>query len=325
MASHISVARLLALGVAAWFVLLAAVQPTDGGRDEPKPPSGDAVIRAKAGRSEIVITTTRRVAGAVHSLTWDGKEFIDSFDHGRQLQSASNFAAAAPLVPETFNPTEAGSASDGRGDTSCSRLLHMVTTPDGLQATTRMAFWLRPGEKSLGHPAVNTSVLSNHLVTKRVKIGHRAGGKDLPHVIRYDVTFSVPVGERHALAQFEVLTGYMPPEFGRFWKYNKEGATLEPLSDGPGEQPSPVVLSTESGGHAMGIYCPPQERDYGPVGYGRWRFKAEKVNKWNCVYRLRDDARGIEPGEYAFRAFVIVGDLEVVRESMRALRGGNAE
>jgi hypothetical protein len=319
MASHVAFVRLLGVGVPAWCLLLAAAGPGVSAGDEGKPPSGDSVIRARAGRSEIVITTTRRVAGAVHSVTWDGKEFIDSFDHGRQLQSASNFAAAAPLVPETFNPTEAGSASDGRGDTSSSRLLHFVTTPDGLQSTTQMAFWLRPGEKSLGHPAVNTAALSNHLLTKRVKIGHRAGDRDLPHVIRCDVTFSVPVGERHALAQFEVLTGYMPPEFGRFWEYNSATKALEPLSDGPGEQPAPVVLATESGGHAMGIYCPPQEKDYGPAGYGRFRFRAEKVNKWNCVYRLRDDARGVEPGDYAFRAFVIVGELEVVKDSMRAL------
>jgi hypothetical protein len=52
--------------------------------------SGDAVIRASANGSEIVITTTSRVAGAIDSLTWDGREFIDSHDHGRQMQSASN-------------------------------------------------------------------------------------------------------------------------------------------------------------------------------------------------------------------------------------------
>jgi hypothetical protein len=35
--------------------------------------SGDSVIHAPAGKSEIVITTTTRLAGAIHSLTWDGK------------------------------------------------------------------------------------------------------------------------------------------------------------------------------------------------------------------------------------------------------------
>ena len=77
--------------------------------------SGNAQIRAKAGPSEIVITTTSRLAGAIHSLTWNGREFIDSADHGRQLQSASNFDAGSRFIPETFNPTEAGSRFDGAG------------------------------------------------------------------------------------------------------------------------------------------------------------------------------------------------------------------
>jgi len=79
---------------------------------EPAAPlSGDAVIRAKAGVSDIVITTTSRLAGAIHSLKWNDMEFIDSLDHGRQLQSACSFdmARPGPFWAECFNPTEAGS------------------------------------------------------------------------------------------------------------------------------------------------------------------------------------------------------------------------
>ena len=47
--------------------------------------NGNATIRGKVGDDELVITTTSRLAGAIHSLTWKGKEFIDSVDHGRQL------------------------------------------------------------------------------------------------------------------------------------------------------------------------------------------------------------------------------------------------
>ncbi len=90
--------------------------------------SGDATIRARAGKSEIVITTTSRVAGAIHSLTWNGREMIDSFDHGRQLQSAANFDLGSRFTPETFNPTEAGSSADGRGPTSTSRLLRIAAS-----------------------------------------------------------------------------------------------------------------------------------------------------------------------------------------------------
>ena len=92
----------------AWLTCLVGALAATLVADEPNV-SGNAVIRAPAGRSEIAITTTSRVAGAIHSLTWDGKEFIDSADHGRQLQSASNFDVAGDFTPETFNPTEAGS------------------------------------------------------------------------------------------------------------------------------------------------------------------------------------------------------------------------
>jgi hypothetical protein len=270
---------------------------------------GGSVIRARAGVSDIVITTTTRLAGAIHSLSWNGKEFIDSTDHGRQLQSASNLDAGTPIQPETFNPTEAGSQRDGVGPTSSSQLLHLVARGHELQTTSRMAFWLAPGEKSGGHPAKNTTILSDHTLTKRVRIGWRG----MHHVIAYDVTFGLPVGERHTEAVFEMVTGYMPPEFSKFWSFNAATGELEPLSDGPGEQARPVVLATPDGGHAMGIFSPETG-----VSYGRFRFIPEKVVKWNAVVRRRDP-NGVPAGDYSFRNFVVVGDLNVVRDSLRAL------
>ena len=285
--------------------------------DEVPAVDGRAVIRRTAGSSEIVITTTNRLAGAIHSLTWNGVEFINSHDHGRQLQSASNFDLNSKFTGETFNPTEAGSRFDGAGPQSTSRLLHLVATQDTLQTTSQMAFWLRPGDKSAGHPAKNTTPLSNHLLTKRVRIGWR----DLPHVIQYDVTFHVPIGEAHTYAQFESVTGYMPASFAKFLKFNPESQEFEPLSDGPGEQNMPVVLATDSESHAMGIYSPEQpSAGFENAGYGRWRFGPQKVVKWNCVFRIRDVENGIQPGEYSFRNFVIVGDLETVRRSLVRLR-----
>ena len=282
---------------------------------EPTQPRADLVIRRPAGDSEIVITTTARLAGAIHSLTWNGHEFINSTDHGRQLQSASSFSSDAKHWAEAFNPTEAGSRDDGTGPTSTSRLLHSIATSQALQTTSQMAFWLSPGQKSDEHPALNTTKLSNHLLTKRVQIGL----PDLPHVIRYDVTFTVPLGEQHTFAQFEALTVYMPEEFRSFWTFRPQTGELQPISSGPGEQPHPIVLSTESGSHAMGIYSPQQPAPgYENAGYGRWRFERERVVKWNTVFRQRD-VDGIAPGEYSFRNFVVVGDRETVRTSLITL------
>ncbi|MCF7816483.1 MAG: hypothetical protein K9M54_01275 [Kiritimatiellales bacterium] len=284
--------------------------------DEP-PPSGNGVIRGKAGSSEIVITTTDRLAGAIHSLTWGGKEFIDSHDHGRQLQSAASFncGESGEFWAERYNPTEAGSRKDGLGETSTSKLLRFRADGADLRTVTQMAFWLAPGEKSSGRPALNTTVLSEHLVAKHVHIGHKA----LPNVIEYEVTYAVPAGEMHTYAQFEALTGYMPPEFNRFWKVLPESGTLEVLDEGPGEQNCPIILATEDGSHAMGIFSPDQPSpEYKQAGYGRFNFKNEKVVKWNCVFRVQDD-KGVASGKYNYRMFVPVGTLEDVRASIGSL------
>jgi hypothetical protein len=297
------------------LLVICAVASSETAAERANWPSRHAVIRSAAGGSEIVITTTPRVAGAIHSLTWNGQEFIDSFDHGRQLQSAANFDNGTELTAETFNPTEAGSQRDGRGRASSSRLLHMVVTDRALQTTTQMAFWLAPGEASAGHPAKNTQILSDHLLTKRVGIGYRG----LPHVIQYHVTFSVPIGEYHTFAQFEAVTGYMPTAFSTFWKFDPRVSKLEALSHGPGEQAHPVVFSTETGSHAMGVYSPDQPSpDYEHAGYGRFRFAEQNVVKWNCVFRVRNPD-GIKAGHYTFRTFVVVGDLPVVTQSLGAL------
>ena len=307
------VIRPIPYGIAAGVIVLVAMRSLTNAADAP---TGDATIRAAAGGSEIVITTTSRLAGAIHSVTWNGKEFIDSTDHGRQLQSAANFDLRTPFVAEAFNQTEAGSRIDGAGPASTSRLLHLAARGNELRTTSRMAFWLRPGEETNGVPARNTRSLSNHRLTKRVTIGFR----DLPHVIEYRVEFAVPAGESHTYAQFEAVTGYMPAEFSRFLKYNVKSRRFEPLSDGPGEQSWPVVLSTRSGSHAMGVFSPDQPSPgYRSAGYGRWRFRQARVTKWNCVFRLRNATDGIAAGSYPFRCFVLIGDLNTVRNDMEKL------
>lgn len=295
--------RLFALGVCL-AVAVAALAAA---------PDGNATIRAKAGDSEIVITTTDRLAGAIHSLTWNGKEFIDSADHGRQLQSASNLDCGKRLLNETYNPTEAGSRRDGAGKTSSSRLLSLKADGADLETTTQMAFWLVPGEKSGPNPAYNDRVLSDHLLRKRVHIG----SPDLPHAIEYTVTFTVPKDEQHTAAVFEALTGYMPAEFSQFLRL-REGK-LELLPKGEGEQEHPVVLATADDRYAMGVFAPEAVKGARGPSYGRFRFEAEKVNKWNCVYRMTEP-KGIAPGDYTFRMFVAVGSRADVQATLNALR-----
>jgi hypothetical protein len=289
---------------------------------------GDHELHGEMHGKPIKIVTTARVAGAVDSIQWNGLEMIDSFDHGRQMQSAASFDCTdpGPFWAERFNPTEAGSRSDGVGKSSTSMLIEFEGTSTWLRSRTRMAFWTPPGEDSFGRQALNRTALSNHWLSKRIQIGCDA----TPDAIQVDVEFEMPEDESHRLAQFEVLTGYMPPSFDRFWRWDPDRMALTSLSDGPGEQPHPVALSNRDGTHAMGVWMASPSRKgadtpattpvYEPIGYGRFRFREEQVVKWNCVTRVRSPDR-IAKLNHSFRVYVVVGSLDNVAQTFRSLMG----
>jgi hypothetical protein len=273
------------------------------------------VIRAKVGQDEIVLRTTSRLAGAIDSLTFRGQEYVDSHDHGRQFQSALALHQGdrKDFWAECYNPTEAGSRADGIGNTSSSKLVKLTTSDTTMSSTTQMAFWLAPGEKSFGRPARNSKTLSDCLLTKTIRLGTKLS----PQILDYQTTFTLPESEQATYAQFESLTGYMPPQFQKFWRYDRIKQNLEPLSDGPGEQADPVAFSTEDGQHALAIYSPDQpSRGYEQAGYGRFRFETEKVVKWNCVFRVSDPKR-VPSGEYRFPHFVILGTRAEVLDLLK--------
>jgi len=285
--------------------------------------SGDAAISGMFDGSPLVIRSSSRFAGAIYSVTWKGMEFINSHDHGRLLQSASSFDGEG----ECFNPTEGGSTDDGVSQTSTSKLLAIYQGPGLLATNTQMAFWLKHGEKDGPHctGAVNKTALSNHSLSKNVRIGF--GG--MPNVIEYIVAFQTPIDEHHTNAQFEALTGYMPGAFSRFWTY--DGTTLADLAPSAGVTPTgikrggqqilPVITGTPDKRFAMGIYSPdlPQKGRHG--GYGRAQFAMGSPNavvKWNAVFHY--EGAQVKPGQaYGFRLYVIIGSVNEVAASMKAL------
>lgn len=277
--------------------------------------SGDAELTGLIGGKPLVIRTTSRLAGAIDSVRWDGVEFIDSHDHGRQLQSAVNADVDGVFHVECYNPTEAGSVADALGPKSTSRL-EALSVKDGVLTTrTRMAYWLAPGLRSHGHLAQNTELVSNHVLTKQVRIG-RPG---MDHVLDYKVTFTVPADRPHRYLQFEALTGYMPATFSEEHRFDAKTESLVSVPRGNGEIREPIVLSTPSGSHAMGIFTPDRQPvGQPPVGYGRFEFEREKVVKWNCVFRRRQP-EPIKPGDYSFQLYVVIGTRDDCRRTLAAL------
>lgn len=257
----------------------------------------------------VMVTATRRSAGAIESLLWGGVEFLDAGDHGRDLQSAVSYDG----LTECDNPTEAGASRDGNGPPSSSSLLLRASNNGNVLATrNRMAYWLRHGQRSQVCGVVSYDVpdpLSSTELTKSVRFL-----PDYDNVLEHRISFTM--AQARALAQFEVLTAYMPEHFDTFYRFDPASARMEPLSDGPGEQEQPVVLATRDGKHALGLYTPLARASglLGP-GYGRWRFAGERVTKSNVVFRKRDAAAG----DYRFLVYTVFGSLEDVRTSLARL------
>lgn len=256
--------------------------------------------------------TDRRFASAIVSLTYRGREYVNADDNGREIQSAVSFDD----MGECYNPTEAGSKHD-RGRGTSSRVLGLRRSAGVLEASTRMAFWLRPGEdyRHREHPhcgrlpnvvrAQNATVLSDYILHKYVATGFARRR----NVIEYRVAFDVPRPHEHAT--FEAVTGYLPADFTRHLLVNLDSGSVT-ATEGHGEQRQPVIIATPDGLHAMGVYSP--ELPEGGLGYGRFRFPGV-TNKWNCVFR----ARRVLPGRYCYRCFIAVGTVDEVSGAIRAL------
>jgi hypothetical protein len=252
-------------------------------------------------------------------MTWKGRQFVDSLDHGREFQSATSFFARG----ECFNPTEAGARADWNGSHTTSKLLRLEVRGNVLRTESLMAFWYGPNgpnERPGGCPGPISAIstihqpLSGDRLVKTVSIGVPR----IPNAIKYEATFRIP--ENRTNGGFEVLAAYMPGEFSTFFTYDIAHDQLAPLSDGPGNQPLPIIFSTIDKEYAMGIYSPGGDGHSSAPLYGRWRFaepsRARKIVKNNCYFLAHD----VAAGDHTFVCYFVVGSLAQVRTGMQALK-----
>lgn len=261
----------------------------------------------------LTIGASARTAGAIDSLYWNGREFINSYDHGRQLQVALSVNGWG----ECYNPTEAGSGSGDNIKPTTTSVLHAVSAAGNVLFTDNQpAFWVPPGGTAPGCGAArNTTALSPYRFRKTVTVGV-AG---IRHALEFRTEVVVP--EPVSSFTFEGPTGYLGGEFTSFYTFNPATCALAAISAGPGEQSLPIVLATPDGAAAMGTWSPDLPQPAFPgAGYGRFAFPsgnpAAATNKWNAVFRLG----ALSPGTYAFRSYAAVGSLEDVRVALCQLK-----
>jgi len=296
-----------------------AQQATPAAQDCDVEPADDyaQTISGMVDGDALELTVSARFGGAVESLTWRGKEFINIWDHGRQI----GYAWGMNDFGECLNPTEPGSADDGRGLTSTTQLLSVCRTADNsLTTSARVAYWLAPGQSGGcsggAATAVNDSVLSDHILDKTIEIGY-AG---IDNVIVFTAMITMP--EVYRSNQLEIPTGYLTYEFNDYWLYNPKTAELIKPESQPITGPwsfeyvgnLPPILATRDGAYAMGAYSAEPVRYYSILGTANPAL-ADRTNKWNIVVREEP----VLKITYTYRSFAIVGTLDQVQEAMRAL------
>lgn len=277
---------------------------------------GGAYGRYTVANDIISVSASDRTAGAIDSIEWNGRELVNSFDHGRQVQ----LALSINNWGECYNPTEAGGGFDGSGASSTSQILGLAASGAHLAVTSRPAFWMLPGSP---HPspspsctvALNPAALSSYTFSKDLQVGV-AG---IRHAIQF--LWSVDLPENADTLTLEGPTGYLSGDLTAFYAIDLDNATLTSIAPAPpGEQQSPLVFATPDGSAAMGAWSPELPQARNPGGYGKFAFPSADAtwatNKWNIVFRYRGLAAGSRLSQ---RSYLFVGTLENVRVAMKQL------
>lgn len=281
----------------------------------------------------ISVSTSNQFAGAVSSIKWNGKEYVNNWDHGRQLQLNMQFFNRYCC----YNPYEAGSFEDARGGTSTSKCLSLSANGNRLEATTQMAWNFRVFNQNpsfadtCGDPAQwlpvtpYTQPLSNYRTHKTITIGF-AG---IPNVIEYLVDEFIP---EPVLKGNNNLTAVLNYDFSslRSWDVvSKDYRNMRALA---GVDDRIKVVSTADGKYAMGWYAPELLQPYGEVGTANWWFivppdpfyrdpndPTKPDPDFACVHfggnNRYDSFNG--PGTFSGdRAYLVVGNLDQVKEGL---------
>ena len=147
----------------------------------------DLSIAGTINNNSAVLTVSDGYGGAIRSFTFRGKEYINTKDLGREMQSAVAF----DYYKECYNPNEAGNNLR-----TPSQLLSWSNAGNVLSTFSNMAFWLAPGQQGVcGNgvtSAVNTTVHSGLVFEKSVQFG----SDGVPNVLDYRVRYHLNESRR---------------------------------------------------------------------------------------------------------------------------------
>lgn len=309
--------------------------------------NGTATISGTAFGSPLTVSTSSQFAGAISSIVWNGKEFINDWDHGRQLAVNAQFFNRS----NCYNPYEAGSFFDANLPSTSSNLLEFTASANQLESRAQMAWYLHtfastvagdycgdpsqwlpcPGctpnapDGGFGGPPNNGNFTSLFEVHKKVTIGF-AG---LPNVIEYLADVKLP---EQVVRGATNITAVMPWDFSSLWAWDAVSKEYRNVRAYNGVDDHIKVVSTADGNYAFGFYAPellqPYNETNGTMNW--WRLIPPDPNYkdpknpsqldpgYPCVHiGSSDNYPTGSSGEYKYsRAYMVIGNLNQVKDTL---------
>lgn len=277
--------------------------------------------------AQVRLVSNLAAGGAVSELWWNGKQFINNWDYGRQLQIALNLT----FPGEQDNPTEggdrwgcnaAGTGPKPAGWAHGSPLLSYSNAGGTLRTTTSPLQW---NPQNFGGGPDNP-VRWLGTIAKELSLDFGS-----PNTIRWTTTITLP-----GLANYfdlEIVTAYLNNEFTQMYDYDAATEVSNPRSVPVGQcvgdvrppSGSPaggVIIATVDGNYALGLYH--RDIDAFQNWFGLCNFlhglgggtygpdtNKSNVRQWS--------PNPLQAGSYSFTAYVTVGTLETARSEMRRL------
>jgi hypothetical protein len=239
---------------------------------------------------QVKLVADLSAGGAISELWWNGKQFVNDSDYGRQIQTALFYQTPAGVM----NPTEAGdrygwpNVESSAGWAHGSPLISNTVSTDPSTGTKTLFTATHPLQwdpELLGGDR-NHPVMWRGIFRKNVDVDWAAADwRATPHVVRWRETIVFPAGTTYTAdaggnkPELEVLTAYLNGEFSSSYLYNAESNATENVTEevknfghvvenGAGRcwswydtngsklfiQRGGPILATDDGQYALGVY-----------------------------------------------------------------------
>ncbi len=285
--------------------------------------SSEVLLSLSAGG--VTVQSNAVAGGATWRWYWNGTQFVNHGDYGREIQGAFYFETT-PL-----NPTEAGDfMTMGTLDQSLkhgSPILRFENQGD-TQITRAIPLEWDPTQHGgdQDHPVIwDTLVLGKDLTLNYQNLGP---------VAQYTTHLVLPAATKGTLAD---PAGYLPSNFDRFWTYDAKSKSLTEVTAAMPNGCTPassgyafnvdfggIIMSDASGANAMGVYGVNLSNGGSTTYFAMWKFDcwgdgasetASDNTAWSAVYGNGTDVV-FPAGESTYNVYLITDTVQNVTARM---------